>query len=264
MLLRIWTAYAVELERVMRLKQTYIGPLLLALLVLCSPLLHETEWAGNGAYHFLKFVTPSSLGLLGLLLELIFCAGLVAPELGNGSIRQVLVRPLRRHEYILSKLLVGISYAVLLTSVVAGFGWGMALCLGELQGITYGGDLVFTASEMRNAYLLGFLLALAPQCATAAYALMISTWTKSPLAAVSMTVGSWFILDMVKYPLHMDKFLFSTYMEESPWRVFVQCCGGMSANWFPMAGYCLAASGGAFVLCSGIAVLVVQRRNLSL
>ncbi len=247
----------------MRLKQTYIGPLLLLALVLCTPLVHETAWTGNGAYRFVGFVTPTAMGLLGLLFELIFCAGLVAPELGNGSIRQVLVRPLRRHEYVLSKLLVGMSYATLLTGLVSAASWAMALLLGELRGVTYGGDLVFTAGEMRNAYALGLLLALAPQWAAAAYAVMISTLTRSPVGAVSMAVGSWFVLDLAKYPLHVDRVLFSSYME-SPWQVFVQCCEGMESGWFPMAGYCLGSSGAAFVLCAAVAMATMQRRNLSL
>ena len=33
-------------------------------------------------------------------------------------------------------------------------------------------------------------------------------------------VGIWFLADALKYPLHIDRYVFSTYLE-TPWRVFV-------------------------------------------
>ena len=144
MISRLWTVYAVELLKATRLKQTFVGPILVLLVVLCALLVHPVARDGASDYGFVAYVTPVALNSLGFLLLLAYCAGLVSQELNSGTIRQVLVRPVRRHEYMLAKLLLGMTYALLLAGIVAVSGWGIAYLFGEMTGVTFGGELVYT------------------------------------------------------------------------------------------------------------------------
>lgn len=259
---RLWTAYTVELFKAMRLKQTYLGPGLVLAVILATPGVHRFSQDHQSDYRFIAYVTPLALGLLGLLLLLTYCAGLIAGELANGSIRSTLLRPLRRHEYVLAKLMLGMTYAVALTAVTAAGSWSIAYAFGDLTGVNVGGELLYTAEQMQTAYAFGALLSLLPQFAAAAFAIMISTITRSPSAAVSGTVGLWIVLDLLKNPLHLEPYFFSTYLE-SPFQIFINRCDAIEIAWSPMLWYCIGTSITALIVFTSIAILVMRRRNLT-
>jgi ABC-type transport system involved in multi-copper enzyme maturation permease subunit len=261
MIARIWTAYRFELDKAARRRFTYLGVVLIVIAVASALLIRPVSRDSEADYAFIAYATPIALNLLGLLVLVTYCAGLVSTELGSGSICLALVRPLRRHEFLIAKLLLGMTYAAMLTAAVATIAWVIPLAFGDLTGVTYGGETVFTATDMTAAYLFGALLALAPQGAVAAYAIMISTLTRSTGAAIGSAVGILLMLDIVKYPLRIAPFVFSTYIE-TPWRVFTSYCDGLDANWFPDTAYVLVNSVVYTVVFTAIAILSLSRRDL--
>lgn len=260
---RVYAAYQVELAKAIRMRSTYLGFLLVALAVLCAPLVYRFERDGASDYAFLALVTPATLNLLGVILLMAYCAGTVSSELGGGTIRLVLVRPIRRHEFLLAKLLLGMTYAVALAVLVAVLAWGMVFALGDLVGVSYGDELLFTGSQVFRAYLLGALLALFPLFAAVSYALMISTFTRSTAAAITAAIGIWIVVDAVKYPLGIAPYLFTTYFE-MPWEPFRSIVdNAMEPQWLPEAWYCLGVSLATMAVFTAIAVIVFRRRNLA-
>lgn len=258
---RVLTAYRIELVKAMRWKFTYVGPLLLILLVLAAPL-HPVIGEDPNVYRFIAFATPAALNLVGIFLLLGFCAGLISSETGTGTIRLLLTRPLLRHEFMLSKLLMGFTYATSLTVLVALAAWSVAMLLGTLSGIEYGGEMLYTSGQMARAYVLGLLLALLPQWAFVCYAVMISTLVRNTGAAVITAIGIWLVVDIVKYPLRMSQYLFSSYVEV-PWDVFSDRCQGLDAQWDPSVIYwVLGTSLSAGLLFAAVSLIAIRRRNL--
>jgi hypothetical protein len=247
--------------RALRLKSTYVGPGLMLLVVACTPLLQPLSRGEAGAYAYIGRVTPTALGLFGVLTLITYCTGLIAQDLSNGMARSILVRPILRHEYVLAKVLVGLTYAIALVGIVAVGSWSIAYLFGELVGVSYGGELVSSAEQMRDAYLLGLALSLGPLAATVGYAILISTITRNAVAAVSGAVGLWLAVDLIKYPLGIDRFMFSTYIE-APWQVFINRCDGIDTPWFPMVWYCLGSSLSVFAVTVSASAYVMHRRNL--
>jgi len=262
MMQRIWTCYLFEMYKTIQYQHAAMGPVLVLVTVLCAPMLYPIAQDGSADYGFIAYITPLALNFLGFLLLLIYSAGLVAGEIGSGTLRQVLIRPVRRQEILFAKFLNGVSYAVLLTVIVGASSWSMAALLGDLNGVSYGGELIYSKEEMSRAYLAGALLSLAPQIAGVAYALLISTLTRSALAAATSAVGLWIVLDLVKYPLGIEKFLFTTYLEQ-PWVVFSARSDAMDAAWFPMLWQSLVVSLVFTVAALSAAGLVLNRRNFS-
>jgi hypothetical protein len=181
--------------------------------------------------------------------------------MGSGVVRHVLVRPLHRHEFLAAKLLLGMSYALAITLTTGVASWLLAVAFGDVTAISYGGDVVYTASDMLYTYSFAVLLGLFPQCATVAYALMISCITRSTAAAVTSAIGIWFVTDIVKHRMHLSSFLFSSYLE-SPWQVFKDRCDGLDTSWFPMATHAMLASAGAVLVFGAAALYFFQRRDL--
>ena len=261
MIQRIWTAYLAECLKAVRWKFSYLGPVLVVAMVAFAPLIQPIRRDGAGDYGFIAFATPMALNLLGLILLLSYCACLVSSETASGTIRLVLVRPILRHEYLAAKLLLGLSYAFLLTLLTAATSWALAGLFGELSGVEYGGEVLFTGTQMATTYFFGMLLTLAPQAAAVAYAVFISVVTRSTGASVGAAIGIWIVLDAVKYPLHIAPVLFSTYFE-TPWSVFSNRCAGIDSAWTPSIYGCLAASLGSFAVFTILSAVILRRRNL--
>lgn len=261
MMQRIWTAYLVEVAKASRLKATYLGPVMIAAAVLTAPLLRPIGRDGVSDYAFIAYATPMALNLLGLLLVLIHGASLISTELSSGVIRLVLVRPIRRCEFLAAKLMLGMSYSMLLILCAGGSCWTLAFLFGGLSGVSYAGELMYTAGQMRNAYVLGMALSVAPYAAAVAYALMFSSFTRNTVSAIVAAVGVWIFLDLVKYPLHMSPYVFTSYVE-TPWRVFINRTEVFDVSWFPEAGYCLAVSVASAMVFATVAGVVLARKDI--
>lgn len=261
MLGRVWLLYRIEIAKALRRRQTLAAPLLLILVVLLSTLAHPVERDGIADYGFIAYVTPLSLGFLGYVMLLVFCASLVASELDQGAIRFTLVRPVTRENFLAAKLLVGYSYAVLLTVMVAVSSWTVTWAQGDLLGVHLGGELVYTGEQMLAAYVGGAFLGLLPQWAGASLAILFSTSSRNATTAISLSLGAWIVLDLVKYPLHIAPFVFTTYLE-TPWQVFSQRCDALDFPWFPMAWQCALASGAVIGVSVFLALAIFRRRNL--
>lgn len=258
---RMWNAYRAELTKAFRRKFSFAGPVLVVLVVLSTLAVRPVTRDGSGDYTFIAYATPLALNLVGLLFLLTYCAALVSSELAAGTVCLVLTRPLRRHEFVAAKLMLGMTMAVLLTGVAAGAAWVATLALGDLIGVSYGAEVLYTNVEMLQAYALGAALCLLPQFAAVAFAVMVSSLTRSTGAAIGCTVAFWVLIDAVKYPLRFAPYVFSTYLE-TPWQVFADRCIGLDSAWLPDALYVAATSAGFFILFAGVSILALRRRDL--
>lgn len=261
MIRRVLTAYSIEWIKCTRQPFSFAGPILVVVLILLAPLSYPLDRDGASDYAFVAYAVPMALNLFGFLMLLVFSASLVASELGSGTIRTVLVRPLRRREFLAAKMLIGMTYALVLTLAASASVWALAFFLGDLNGIEYGGDLVYSNSEMQQAFLIATVLNLLVQFAGVAWGLMFSTLSRNPATAIGLAVGSWLVLDFVKHPLNIAPFLFSSYLEQT-WTVFADRCNAFDSPFFPDAYYGIGASLGATVLCLALALFVLSRRNL--
>ena len=259
---RVLNMFLAELTRCLRLRQTWAGVAAVAVAVAVMLARGGVARDGRADYDFIARAMPAGIGLAAFIMLLAWSACLVAPELGSGSIRLVLTRPVRRGEYVLGKFLAAAAYAALLALEASALAWAAAAVLGEITGVEFGGELLFTKEEMAFAWLGGTALAMLPLLAGAALGLFISCCTRSTGLAVSSVFGVWILLDLVKHFLGVDRLVFTTYLE-SCWQVLANRADGLDAEWMPMAWQCAGASLGATALLLAGAVLVMRRRDIS-
>lgn len=258
---RILTAYRMEVAKAVRSRYTYVGPVLVLAVVLAMQLVRGVARDGQGDYAFISYSTSVSLNLLGLLLILMHASSLISTEVNSGVIRTVLVRPLLRAEYFAAKLMMAWTYAAALTLVVAAASWGLVIVRGDVNGVMFGGEVLYANREMLGTYFTGLAIGLLPLFAACAYALFISCAVTSPAASVVCAVGIWFMMDLIKYPLRIAPVLFSSYMEQ-PWRVFSERAQGLDAAFWPGCQGTIIASTAWLVVFIAAALFVLQRRNL--
>ena len=258
---RIWNAYKVELTKAGRSRYTWLLPLLLIAAVCLMPLAQPFSRDGAADYRFIAYATRAAVNILGLIMLVAYSAALVSTEVASGTACMSLLRPLRRHEFVAAKLLLAFTYAALIGVIAGAASWMVAALFGDLPGVSYGGEAVYSNVSMLRAYLLGLLLALFPLCSSAAYGVMVSSMTRSTGAAVGSAVGIWVVLDVVKYPLRIAPFLFSSWVE-APWNVFAGRADGLDPEWLPDAAPIVVVSVVWTAVFSTAAAFSVWRRNL--
>jgi hypothetical protein len=259
---RILVTLGVEISKAMRLKQTFVGPFLILMILLGGLLSQPVGRDGYQDYTYIAYVTPIALNNLGFLLLLIYAATLISSELGAGSIRQILIRPILRWEYVAAKFLLGMGYALLLSLLTGAGAWTVTYTLGDLHGITFGGELLVSPESLLLAYLGGLALGLLPLWAGVALGIAISVCTRSAVTAVSVTVGLWILIDLLKYPLGIEAYVFTTYLE-GVWQVYNERCLGLDGAWTPMAYYTIGSSLAVIAVSFATAITVLERRNIT-
>lgn len=258
---RILNAYRIELAKAIRLRSTFLGPAMMIIIILLTPFAYPLQKDSDSDYDFLAYVLPLSINVFGHFMVLIYSATLISTELSNGSIRMALTRPLRRREYLIAKLLHGLSYTLLLNAIALLTAFGLVQLLGNLSGVYFGDELIYSDAEMIHTLMITMLLTLLPQCASVGFALFMSTATRNPAAAVGGAVGLWIALETLKHPLSAQRFLFSTYAE-SPWTVFNDRCNGFDAAFLPDAWWGVGISLAYIILFGALSLFIMGRRNL--
>ena len=239
MIARILNAYFVEITKAIRLRFTYVGPVLVVLAVLAAPLAYPIARDQMSDYGFAAYAVQMALNILGFLMILLYCANLIASETASGTIRSVLLRPIYRREFFIAKALMGLTYATVIALLAGTAAWCMVFLAGDLAGVYYGGEMIYTDGEMRLAYIQALALGLLPLYAGVAYALLISVCARNTTTAVGTAIGLWIFTDTVKYPLNVAPYLFSSYLE-SPWTSFVHRANAIEI--LPAANLDLAGS----------------------
>ncbi|MFP6581932.1 MAG: ABC transporter permease subunit [Candidatus Hydrogenedentota bacterium] len=258
---RILNAYSIEISKVIRLRSTFLGPLLIIIIVLLAPFGYPIQQDNDSDYDFLAYVLPLAINVFGHFMVLIYSATLISTELSNGSIRMMLTRPLRRREYLMAKLLHGISYALVLNVIAVATAFVVVRVLGNLSGIYFGDDLIYTDKEMLTTLAYTIALTALPQFASVSFALLLSTATRNSAASVGGALAVWIGLETLKHPLGIQRYLFSTYAE-NPWAVFSDRCNAFPASFVPDAYWGIAVPVLYIVIFSGLTLYIIGRRNL--
>jgi ABC-type transport system involved in multi-copper enzyme maturation permease subunit len=262
MIWRVWNAYRVEWAKAVRHWPTFVGPALILGAVAAAFLVHPVSRDGESDYAFIAFATPLTINLLGFIVILVFSAGLVSGELASGTLRTILVQSVRRRDVLLAKFMLAATYVLVIDLVAAAGIWLGTMLLGDLSGVRFGGELLFTDREMEGAYALALALCFMPQCAVAAFGLLCSSFTRSGTAAASMALGLWLLIETVKHPLQIEPFVFFSYLEW-PWQVFADRCDAIDSPWLPNAQFSAAISAATAAVLLTFAAVVLSRKDLS-
>lgn len=261
MIRRVLNVYFIELSRAIRLKSTFLGPVLMIIIILLTPFAYPIQQDSDSDYDFLAYVLPLSINIFGHFMTLIYAASLISVELNNGSIRMVLTRPIRRREYFAAKALHGITYVVALNAIALATAWCLVHILGNLSGIYFGDELIFTDGEMRQSLLMTMGFSFLPQCATVAFALLLSTTTRNTTAAIGAAIGCWLFIETLKYPLNISRYVYSTYAE-LPWAIFSDRCNAFDSSFLPQGYWGIGVSLVYILIFSGVGLFILGRRNI--
>jgi len=227
---RLWSAIEVELYKASRQRLVWLGVMLVSLLAAGVSLRFDLTQEASSRYLYIAHAAPAALNVLGLLLLVLFAASLVAGEVAGGTLRGLVLRRVTRLEVFLAKWAALALFSLLLVVGTLFTAWMMALSGGPMTGIIYGGDVVFTGDTMLGVLLLCGVAAWLPMLTAGTLALAVSCYTRSALAAAATVIGVWAAIEALKYPLGLESYVFTTYLE-SPWVYYAELCDGYPGEW---------------------------------
>jgi ABC-type transport system involved in multi-copper enzyme maturation permease subunit len=223
-------ALGAEWAKVRNTRAAWVGHGLMLLTVGVTPQLYGLAADASNAYGAIAVASMVALDILAPPVVLVFAASLIATELSRGTLRTILVRPVRRTDVFIAKGLLAAGYAASLVAVVAAASWGLAAVFGTLNGVSSGGELVYANTEMVWSYGIAALSSFPAFMALAAFGLLVSTLAGRPSAAVGGAIIFWVALEIIKYPLRIDRWVFTSYLA-APWEVFRQRAMGFPSPW---------------------------------
>ena len=206
---------------------------------------------------YVSQATAIALSFPALFTALVMPAVIMSYEWHHGTIRYIRIRPVRRGPLLMAKGAFAFAYGVAILIVTAAIAWTASTIMGGNTGVTYGDELLFTSGEMYRAYAVSSALFLAELSAATAFSLAMGTVFRSPGAAITAAIGGWLIIDIAKYPLGIESFVFFTHWD-SVWIGFSERANG----WAPGPQSWMMALGVAaawWAVCVAIAYVALRR-----
>ncbi|HLD36382.1 MAG TPA: ABC transporter permease [Planctomycetota bacterium] len=230
MLSRIWSLTKIELFKFYRQRIFFISLVLVALVVALSVLMEKISPSGKGPVNGIGPLIAGCLNGFRLVTFLILVIGalLVASETTFGTIRTILIAPIRRSELVLAKAITVIILALFFTLLIEAIAFGLSWFVYGFHDIT---DPTFpeivhlARSEMLLYVLYTFLHILLPLAAIGLMGLFISTLVENAGISVAISIILYLVLDSFVANLFEEtsSFLFNPY-----WNYYLDTLKNMS------------------------------------
>jgi ABC-2 type transport system permease protein len=253
-----------EITKAARRKLPYFGfvALLLGAVVTYFIAGQLSGAATNNGWGYVGFAMQLMFSDIGPIFLIVFAAMLVAEETGNGTIRAALAAPVQRWELYLAKALTGVLYML-------AFSLAALLCSLAFAHIHYHFDaigdafgVVYSRHRILQELLLAYVLSWVPLTALVMYGLLISTLIRTPGAAVSVAITTFFLIDLIKHLVGLDPYIFTRYLNYS-WLNLQQIAQGMDYQWRPEVWKMLELCSASALLTFGVGLVLFVRRDLN-
>lgn len=214
----------------------------------------------GAGYSFVLISTQTTLNFLGVILVLIFSSLQVTSESSAGTLQMVLVCPVKRTHFYVSKLLTGWVFSVLLLAVMTGtalFVSGLSFGYGDF---TEGGIILFRKSRIFIDMAFCYGLVLVPLLAYCSFGLLVSVLAKNTGTSIGISVGGVLFLDLARERLGLSPYLFQSYIEK-PFELVQSITEGFAVVWKPEIYRILGISLIWALCCAAIGLLVFKRKD---
>lgn len=265
MITRILILFSIEIAKLARQKVNYLYLLAAAF----GPVIFQ--WGltltartdqGRGFANVASSI-QASLGMLGVLLAVVFSASLVTHEKTTGTIRAILVLPLKRAELVVAKLFVAFAFSGLLLAVTTVASVAAGMLFFDYGPVCEGNTAIYGEAMLWRALFLGAALSILPLMAASSYGLLFSCWMANTGAALGSAVTIFVLLDMLKARLGIAPVVFTTYVG-SPMGVVADIADGFDFAWSSCLRRVVPVCAGWIAICAIFSVLAIRRKDFTL
>ncbi len=275
---RIKTLTSVELYKLARQKFSY---LLIAFVVFNGvlvgigsrvfPAIMSALSGGGGApafdgYTFASIIASGTFSAVGAgtIAMLAYSGSMVAAETDSGTLKNILVRPLYRREFIAAKALALLFYCavvVAVTAVLSLLAGALAYGLGDIA-IQETGEVYRTQSEMLRNLGVMYAMDLMSIYAVACMGLFLSVMINNGGWAVITALVLYFPVMFLKNFDVFSPWIFTAYMDLGQ-NVLREMAVVKSKTWLPELYYFIAVNIATIAVLLAASVIVFERKEIS-
>lgn len=218
MIPRIWTLIKIEFYKFLRQRLFYISLFLVLAVVVLSAISEKIAPSAAEAVNGFGPLISASINGFRLVTFLILVIGalLFASETTFGTLRTVLIAPVRRSEIVVAKAIALIILALFFALMVETVSFGLAWSLYGFRHIadpTFAEIIHLSRSDMLIYLAFSFIHILLPLAAAGLMGLFISTLVENSGVAVAVSIIIYLVLDffMAGFFDTLSSFLFNYY-----------------------------------------------------
>ena len=264
MLSRIWSLTKIELFKFYRQKIFFISLFLVILVVVVSVLMEKISPSSKEQVNGFAPLISGCLNGFRLVTFLILVIGalLFASETTFGTIRTILIAPVKRSEIVLAKAITIIILALLFTLLIELVAFGLSWAVYGFYNITdptFPTMVQMAKTEMLLYMFYTFLHILLPLVAIGLMGLFISTLVENSGISVAISIILYLVLDSFVANLfeEVSSYLFNPY-----WNYYLDTLKNISESVFQEI-WRFKAINLLLGIKSGEEVLIDTARNLS-
>jgi ABC-type transport system involved in multi-copper enzyme maturation permease subunit len=225
-----------------RINYVYIAAVLITPIVSSFGLrmIENTKNSGTGYSYVLLSLQTLSTMIIPIML-LLFAASTVSSEKTTGTIRNILVSGYSKAQFISSKIIASLIFLLILMSIAAtttiligyfSFGFG---------NITEDGFLILKQSQFWINFLISYSLLAIALFAVISFGIMVSTIAQNNISSITIAIGSYILLEGIKTKLHIENYIYSSYIE-FPLNMLGDLTEGFYSTWMPKLSHFLLVS----------------------
>ncbi|UCD85333.1 MAG: ABC transporter permease, partial [Deltaproteobacteria bacterium] len=212
----------------------------------------------TGGYGFAIAISYRGLDVSTFFL-LILASMLFSSEVGSGTIKTILTRPLRRFDLLLAKYLTALVLVVIATLLIGGIGLLSGWAYYGLEDLRESNYVIYTQRQLLGNLGLAYLFCIIPLFCIASLGVTVSTFSNSTGAALGISIGIFIVLELLCLT-RLRTFLFP--LERfTPLLLIEDMADGLPFNWWPDIFHCLLICSIYTVLFFIISTISIKKRD---
>lgn len=254
----------IELEKMIHKRSAlWVAIIILAIQIGAAFFEHSARLANDDlgtGFQIAVFSLKICLQLLALII-LAFSSMTLSEEIATGTAKIILVRDVKRRNFILGKFIALVCLSTLLIVFYHLISLVLGHFLGGLTAITEGDYLLFSASELSTAFFGGMALTVFAMIALIAFGCFISILIKGSGGAVATGIVIYFFMQILSQMNLFQKYLFTRYLF-LPVDNMAKLVEGIYVDWARYAGWTIGVSSVSILVFLALSIIIFNKRDV--
>lgn len=230
---KLTASILVEIIKLVKNKINYIYILFAIIAVLSSVVGMEIlDGHSNRGYSYLLL----SLQLLATsilpILLLIFASTIISTEISSKTVRNILVSNPSRNHFLVSKITASLIFQLTLMTIAAITGIIFGHLLFGFGDIVEDGFLIMKQHRFWITFIMSYGLLFLSLLPAISLGIFISIISKNIISSIVISIGSYILLEAIKVKLHIENYIYSTYIG-FPLSTLEELVEGFTSSWTP-------------------------------
>jgi len=250
-----------ELFKLLKNKVNYIYIVVTLVAIIASSfgmkLIENTDNLNTG-YSFILFSLQTLFTTIIPIMLLLFAASTISSEKNPRTIRNILATGCSKNQFVISKVIASLIFLLVIMATAAIAAIFIGYIAFGFGNISEDGFVIMTHYQFWAKFLISYAILTISLFAVISFGIMISTIAQNNISAITTVIGTYIVLEGIKTKVHIENFVFSSYIE-FPLNLVSELTEGLHASWTPKLYYYLIISALWIIISLSTSFLVIKK-----